>query len=76
MDRADLHAAQIVAMMANLWGRGKETEPYQTVDFMPRFGLAALAAPEETEAADDGYVPEEDMLRMIDDLMARQEPLT
>lgn len=60
-------------MMANLWGRGKESDPYTVDMFMPKYGRLAFMERTKEEDADPGYVPEEQMLKMIDGLMEHQE---
>ena len=66
--RADLHTGIIASTLINSWG-GKTTP----ADFMPPEPTFSHRADQEQPPADDGYVPPEQMLRMIDDLMARQE---
>ena len=71
MERLDMVGSRIEARMLNLC-RTRDTEPYQPETFMPKFGIRAIVALQEAETPDDGYVPEVDMIAMIDDLMTRQ----
>ena len=47
-DRADIHAAQVCAMMANQW-RGKDSKLFEVVDFIPDW--YSVAKPKKNEFA-------------------------
>jgi Protein of unknown function (DUF4035) len=68
--RHDMNAGIIASTLANCWL--KRDQPFQAHEFMPKFG-PEQEREEKEDAADDGYVAPEDMLKMIDDIMDRQD---
>jgi hypothetical protein len=68
--RDDLNAGIIASTIANCWLKRPEG-PFQAHEFMPKFGLEQETEKDKTD--DEGWVSNEDMLQMIDDIMDRQE---